>query len=538
MRNTLTENLLGSALTKVLWLTGPLLISLGLGSQAFAANDIIEEVVVTGSCIKGSPEDAELPIDVISDEDLLKTGSPSIVEMIRNLGVSRANLGETNQFTSGGQANEGVATVNLRGLGSSRTLVLINGRRHVADEIVGVDIAAIPKSAIGRVEILKDGAAAVYGSDAIGDVVNFIMREDFDEIGESTTDPKLSLLWRPTDALSMRASVGTSFRVPTIQQLFGNITTVHNMADTGLGGTAFRPSITVGNPNLAPEESTNFNIGIPWAPSDGSLEGFQVDLAYYNYSYEDIITRESHVNLLREDLDALNACMTANAGTLLEAVQAGAGNREQIVRNNTGGLLRVLPNLANANRADVSGFDVSGSYRFDTNSGIWRVGLQAAYLLEYEVANRTDEGVTIFDAVGEYNDDNPVARPLPELKANVTLNWSRDAHRAFFIVKYVDGVNHNFTNGATFFAATAGVAHGPDFQAEFLDSSIDSWITADLNYTYSIGEVQFLDDTSITVGVQNTNNDEPPFVPVITGYDGTLHDPRGRVWSVRVSASL
>ena len=109
---------------------------------------------------------------------------------------------------------------------------------------------------------------------------------------------------------------------------------------------------------------------------------------------------------------------------------------------------------------------------------------------------------------------------------------------AFFIMKYVDGVNHNFTNGATFFAATAGVAHGPDFQAEFLDSSIDSWITADLNYTYSIGEVQFLDDTSITVGVQNTTNDEPPFVPVITGYDGTLHDPRGRVWSARVSASL
>ena len=97
MRNTLTENLLGSAPTKVLWLTGSLLISLGLGSQAFAANDIIEEVVVTGSYIKGSPEDAELPIDVISDEDLLKTGSPSIVEMIRNLGVSGANLGETNQ---------------------------------------------------------------------------------------------------------------------------------------------------------------------------------------------------------------------------------------------------------------------------------------------------------------------------------------------------------------------------------------------------------------------------------------------------------
>ena len=364
--------------------------------------------------------------------------------------------------------------------------------------------------------------------------------EDFDEIGESTTDPKLSVLWRPTDDLSLRGSIGTSFRVPTIQQLFGNITTVHNMADTGLGGTAFRPSITVGNPNLRPEESTNFNLGVSWSPSEGALEGFQIDLDYYDYQYEDIITRESHVNLLREDLDALNAYKDANATTLLAAIQAGEGNRDQIIRNNTGGLLRVLPNLANANGADVSGVDLSSSYQFETDVGLWRVGLQAAYLAEYEVEvqNRTDAGITIFDAVGEYNYDNPVARPLPEWKANATLNWSLDQHRAFFILKYVDGVNHNFTNGAAFFAATAGLAHGPEFEADFLDSSIDSWVTADLNYTYSFGEVKFVNDASVTIGVQNLTNEEPPFVPVITGYDGTLHDPRGRVWSVRVNASL
>lgn len=364
--------------------------------------------------------------------------------------------------------------------------------------------------------------------------------EDFDEIGESTTDPKLSLLWRPTDDLSLRSSIGTSFRVPTIQQLFGNITTVHNMADTGLGGTAFRPSITVGNPNLKPEESTNFNVGISWNPSDGALEGFQIDLDYYDYQYEDIITRESHVNLLKEDLEALKAYATENNTTLLAAVQAGKGYRDQIIRNNTGGLLRVLPRLANANGADVSGVDLSTSYQFETDKGLWRIGLQAAYLAEYEVEvqNRTDAGTTVFDAVGEYNDDNPVARPLPEWKANASLNWSLDQHRAFFILKYVDGVNHNLTNGATFFAATAGLAHGSEFEADFLDSSVDSWLTADLNYTFSFGEVKFVNDASVTIGVQNLTNEEPPFVPVITGYDGTLHDPRGRVWSVRLSGSL
>ena len=88
------------------------------------AEEQIEEVVVTGSYIKGSPEDAELPIDVITSADLEKMGSPSIIEMVRNLGVTAANLGETNQFTSGGQANEGVATVNLRGLGAATLLLL------------------------------------------------------------------------------------------------------------------------------------------------------------------------------------------------------------------------------------------------------------------------------------------------------------------------------------------------------------------------------------------------------------------------------
>ncbi len=160
-------------------------------SLAHAADDeVIEEVVVTGSYIKGSPQDAELPIDVITEEDLLQQGSPSMIEMIRNLGVTAANLGETNQFTTGGQANEGVATVNLRGMGASRTLVLLNGRRHVSTETDGVDISAFPISAIGRIEVLKDGAAAVYGSDAIAGVANFITRSDFEglEVGGSFKD--------------------------------------------------------------------------------------------------------------------------------------------------------------------------------------------------------------------------------------------------------------------------------------------------------------------------------------------------------------
>ena len=138
---------------------------------------ILDEIVVTGSYIQGSAEDAALPVDVISRSDLEAIGNPTLIEMVRNMGVSSGNLGETNQFdTRAAQGNEGVVTVNLRGLGSARTLVLINNRRHVATESLGVDISMIPSIALERIEVLKDGAAATYGSDAIGGVVNLCGR--------------------------------------------------------------------------------------------------------------------------------------------------------------------------------------------------------------------------------------------------------------------------------------------------------------------------------------------------------------------------
>ena len=134
----------------------------------------------------------------------------------------------------------------------------------------------------------------------------------------------------------------------------------------------------------------------------------------------------------------------------------------------------------------------------------------------------------MFDAVGECNDANPVARSLPEWKVNGTLNWGLDQHREFLLVMYVSGVNHNFTGGSTFFTATAALAHGQVFADRSLDSSVDSWVTADAQYTYSFGDLKNLSDASVTIGVQNLTNEEPPFVPVITSYDGTLDDPPGR----------
>ena len=142
-------------------------------------------VTVTGSFIAGTPEDAALPVDVLTAQDLKLEGNPTVTDLIKNLGPSSGTDGQTNQFASNGL--EGTSNINLRGLGPARTLVLLNGRRQVFSPYgIGeqaqlfVNTNNIPSAAISRLEVLKDGAAALYGSDAIAGVVNFITRDDLD----------------------------------------------------------------------------------------------------------------------------------------------------------------------------------------------------------------------------------------------------------------------------------------------------------------------------------------------------------------------
>jgi iron complex outermembrane receptor protein len=139
----------------------------------------VSEVVVTGSYIAGTSETAAQPVDVIGAADLQKQGSPTTVNLVKNITAAQSSIGESNRFLG---TAAGAATINLRGFGSARTLVLFNGQRMAnspaAVAIESVDINFIPNAAIGRIEILRDGAAATYGSDAVGGVVNFITRRD------------------------------------------------------------------------------------------------------------------------------------------------------------------------------------------------------------------------------------------------------------------------------------------------------------------------------------------------------------------------
>lgn len=136
-----------------------------------------EVIVVTGSTIERRELTTPAPVSVLDKADLAAAGLPTVGDIIQNL-PSQSNAINA-QVNNGG---DGSTRVNLRGLGSARTLTLLNGRRVVPGGLgadASVDLNAIPLAVIERVEVLKDGASAVYGSDAIGGVVNIITREDF-----------------------------------------------------------------------------------------------------------------------------------------------------------------------------------------------------------------------------------------------------------------------------------------------------------------------------------------------------------------------
>ena len=161
------------------------LLALGAVTTMSAIAQETQRVEVTGSNIRRAQSETASPIQTVSREDIAKSGKTSVAELLQTLAVDNAG---SVPMTFGNGFAAGASGISLRGLGSASTLVLINGRRiapyGLADDgqKVFADLNVIPLEAVERVEILKDGASATYGSDAIAGVVNVILRKDFNGI--------------------------------------------------------------------------------------------------------------------------------------------------------------------------------------------------------------------------------------------------------------------------------------------------------------------------------------------------------------------
>ena len=295
--------------------------------------------------------------------------------------------------------------------------------------------------------------------------------EDYRGGTGDTLDPKVTLLFRATEAFSVRGSFGTSFRAPTPFQTQGVQTNFTNIIDHD-GSRTFAGRRTVGDPELNPETSRAINIGATWRDAHWSLSA---DL--WRYTFEDV---------LRKD----NAQAIVNANPF----------DPRIERTSAGTISIVNVAFINADSIETTGFDVSARANLDMAGGLLSAWVEATWLLTYDVTNA---GVAI-DALGKLNRAN-VGAPNQRFSAAASAGWSR---------------------GAVLLTATA--RHVGPYEDD-ASGEIDSFTTLDANIRWSLGELfRGGSETSITLGVANLFDEDPPFVDIAGNYDPRSADPRGR----------
>jgi outer membrane receptor protein involved in Fe transport len=198
-----------------------------VSTAAFSANtyaadeegaEKVERIQVTGSRIKRTDMESASPVLVLGREDLAITGQVSIGDILQQIPAAGAALNTS--FNNGGN---GSTAMDLRNLGSQRLLVLVNGKRWLSNRAGVVDMNTIPSAAIERVEVMKDGASSIYGSDAIAGVVNVITRTDY-EGAEASFYVGENLKYNDGRQYTADFTIGTSSDRGAIMANFSHVT--------------------------------------------------------------------------------------------------------------------------------------------------------------------------------------------------------------------------------------------------------------------------------------------------------------------------
>lgn len=303
--------------------------------------------------------------------------------------------------------------------------------------------------------------------------------------GGSTTDPKIALLLRPHEVLSLRGSFSTSFRAPSVFQQFGESTTLQQVTDPlNSNANAFVAVRTLaptgmGRP-LLPEESEAFNFGATVQPFDG----FQVDVDYFNFDFTNVIIQTSP-----------QAIVNAAAGGDPASIAA-------VVRSPANTILQVNNDFVNASSVETSGIDISASWAIDTQVGTITPMFQGTYILNYDLV---DPQAGAVEGAGVRNFTN-FGSPTPELRFNTGIGWQNGAHSAQVFVRHIGNYDDD-QNGL---------------------SRIDSDTRVDVQYSIAVNEYMDRDKlAAITIGARNLFGTTAPQVFTNGGFDSRVHDPRG-----------
>jgi iron complex outermembrane receptor protein len=286
---------------------GGIVAGAGLTAHAAMAQDAqqaIARVEVTGSSIKRADVEGALPVQMVTADDIKRSGATNTAELLTTL-TSNSMVGAMNQAEGAGLSTYGESTASLRGLGASKTLVLLNGRRlgNYATDGTAVDVNSIPLAALDHVEVLKDGASGVYGSDAIGGVINFITKKNYNGVelngytsvsrngGGQTHKASIVAGWGDID--DDRYNFTVTADVSKDDAIFGRQRDYANTAwnNNGLRDASATPSgnvntfdpVTTRNANGAVPNALNTlgkGLGNPLSPGNCSANGSDYDAVF------------------------------------------------------------------------------------------------------------------------------------------------------------------------------------------------------------------------------------------------------------------
>lgn len=335
------------------------------------------------------------------------------------------------------------------------------------------------------------------------DVQLALRYEDYGGNIGSTVDPKLAVSYRATENFSLRGSVSTSFRAPTVFLQNGGATSLQQLVDPVQQAQAFVAVRTEGNDELVPEESKAYNIGFSYEP----IDDWSIEIDYWNFKFDDLIIQENAQAVLNDD--PTNPDRIIRAGDPL-----------------TGPLLQINNTYVNASELRTSGIDFVTSYKMDTDMGTFTPSIHATYITKYDL---DDPQAGIIDGAGRRNFNN-VGVSSPELRANLGLNWRSGYHAANVFVRYISSYDddQNCSDGTP---NLAGCADG------FYE--IDSMVTFDAQYNIDLGGVMNTETAYVlSIGGINLTDEEPPQVFTNSGFDSKVHDPRGRQLYVRLAVEF
>jgi iron complex outermembrane recepter protein len=312
--------------------------------------------------------------------------------------------------------------------------------------------------------------------------------EDYGADGGDTLDPKIALLLRPTDTLSLRGSFSTSFRAPSTFQLQGQSTTLQQVSDPNNGGAnAFVAVRAVGNAALTPETSTAFNLGFTFEP----VPGLEVSADYYNFEFDDAIVQTAPQSIVNADPDGPN-----------------------ITRSPAGTIIQVNNSYVNAASVETSGIDFSIRYTIDAGDATITPSFEGNYVIDYNL--QTSVGGPVINGAGNRNFTN-FGSPTPELRFNTGLQVEVGAHAFNIFGRFIDSYSDDQNGGAT----------------------IESDFRIDAQYSVDVAEFLGLDQmVQLTAGVRNLFGVTAPTVATNGGFDSRVHDPRGTLVTVGLVAGI